>query len=131
MNQSNVSVPDALLFLTAQCPHCPTVLQGLGELVKKGLIGRLEVVNIALHPDVAAKYGVRTVPWTRLGEFELEGLHSPAELRHWAEQAAAADGLANYYAEQFKQGQLPRVAAAIGRYPHHLSALVQLAGDPA
>ena len=130
MSQSNTTAPDALLMLTAQCPHCPTVLQGLGELVKKGLIGRLEVVNIEVHPDIAEKYGVRSVPWTRLGDFELEGLHSLAELRQWADQAGSSNGLADYYAGLFKQGQLPRVLAAIHRYPHHLPALLQLAEDP-
>ena len=71
MSNANTVPPDALLLLTSQCPHCPTVLQGLGELVKKGLIGRLEVVNIVARPDIAKQYGVRKVPWFRLGEFEL------------------------------------------------------------
>ena len=130
MSQSNTAAPDALLLLTAQCPHCPTVLQGLGELVKQGLVGRLQVVNIEVHPEVAGEYGVRSVPWIRLGDFELEGLHSIAELRQWAERAVSADGLAIYYAGLFKQGQLPRILAAVRRYPQHLSALLQLAEDP-
>ncbi|MFQ5643399.1 MAG: HEAT repeat domain-containing protein [Thiogranum sp.] len=130
MNDANTAPPDALLLLTGQCPHCPVVLQGLGELVKQGRIGRLEAVNIVARPDIAQQYGVRTVPWIRLGEFELEGLHSPAELRQWAERAAAADGLALYYGELLKQGQLAKVLSAIRRHGHHLSALLDLAGDP-
>ena len=130
MSNANTAPPDALLLLTSQCPHCPTVLQGLGELVKKGLIGRLEVVNIVARPDIAEQYGVRTVPWFRLGEFELEGLHSLAELQQWAERAASADGLAIYYTELLKQGQLARVLAAIHRHKNHIGALLDLAGDP-
>ncbi len=130
MSNANTVPPDALLLLTSQCPHCPTVLQGLGELVKKGLIGRLEVVNIVARPDIAEQYGVRTVPWFRLGEFELEGLHSLAELQQWAERAASTDGLALYYAELLKQGQLARVLAVIHRHKNHISALLDLAGDP-
>ena len=130
MSNASTAPPDALLLLTSQCPHCPTVLQGLGELVKKGLIGRLEVVNIAARPDIAEQYGVRTVPWFRLGEFELEGLHSLAELQQWAKRAVSPDGLAIYYTELLKQGQLPKVLSSIHRHVKHISALLDLAGDP-
>jgi hypothetical protein len=130
MSNSNTPPPDALLLLSTQCPHCPTVLQGLGELVKKGLIGRLEVVNIMARPEVARELGVRTVPWVRLGDFELEGLHSPAELRQWAEHAGSEAGLVLYYTELFKTGQLPKALAALREHPGHISALLALAEDP-
>jgi len=130
MRNSNTVPPDALLLLSTQCPHCPTVLQGLGELVKKGLIGRLEVVNIVARPDIAEQQGVRTVPWMRLGDFELEGLHSPAELRQWVERAGSEAGLTEYYRDLFKHGQLPKALAAIRKYPGHIPALLALAQDP-
>jgi len=130
MSNSNTVPPDALLLLSTQCPHCPTVLQGLCELIKKGLIGRLEVVNIVARPDIAEQQGVRTVPWMRLGDFELEGLHSPGELRLWAERAGSEAGLAEYYTDLFKHGQLPKALAAIRKYPGHISALLALAQDP-
>ncbi|HHH44318.1 MAG TPA: HEAT repeat domain-containing protein [Gammaproteobacteria bacterium] len=130
MKHANTAPPDALLLLTSRCPHCPVVLQGLGELVKKGRIGRLEAVNIEAHPEVAEQYGVRTVPWIRLGAFELEGLHTPAELEQWAQRATADDGLAQYYAELLRQGQLSRVLSAIRRHSDHLAALLALAADP-
>lgn len=130
MRNSNTVPPDALLLVSTQCPHCSTVLQGLGELVKKGLIGRLEVVNIVARPDIAEQQGVRTVPWMRLGDFELEGLHSPAELRQWAERAGSEAGLTEYYRDLFKHGQLPKALAAIRKYPGHIPALLALAQDP-
>lgn len=130
MNDFNPAPPDAVLLLTSQCPHCPTVLQGLGELVKQGVIGRLEAVNIAARPDIAAGYGARSVPWIRLGEFELQGLHSLAELRHWAQRAGTEAGVAEYYADLLKQGQLPRVLDAVRGNPQRLSALLLLAADP-
>lgn len=130
MRNSNTVPPDALLLLSTQCPHCSTVLQGLGELVKKGLIGRLEVVNIVARPDIAEQQSVRTVPWMRLGDFELEGLHSPAELRQWAERAGSEAGLTEYYRDLFKHGQLPKALAAIRKYPGHIPALLALAQDP-
>ena len=64
------------MLLGTHCPYCPTVLKELGELVKSGVIGKLVVVNIEQHPEVARELGVRSVPWVRIGPFELEGLRS-------------------------------------------------------
>jgi len=122
--------PDALLLLTASCPYCPTVLQGLSELVKSGHIGRLEVVNIGVHPEIAQQHGVRTVPWLRLGPFELEGLRSPAELRTWAERAGSLEGMSEYFRELLKSGKLPKVSAAVRADGSRLEALLQLFDDP-
>lgn len=122
--------PDALLLLTSTCPHCPGMLQSLSQLVKQGVIGRLEAVNIETHPEVAQQHGVRSVPWLKLGEFELEGLHSLAELRQWAERAGSPAGLGEYFHELLKGGQLARVSADAERGGAALQALLQLLGDP-
>lgn len=130
MPETSTTPPDALLLLTSQCPQCPTVLQGLSELVKKGIIGRLEAVNIMVHPQIARQNGVRSVPWVRIGEFELEGLHSPAELQQWAQRATGEAGLSDYYTDLLKNGQLPKALDLVNRIPGHLSALFPLAADP-
>ena len=122
--------PDALLLLTSTGPYCPAVLAALSDLVKSGDIGRLEVVNIGAHPDVAQQYGVRTVPWVRIGPFELEGLRSPAELKQWVERAGTPEGLAEYFHELLKEGALLKVSAQAARDPAALDALLRLLGDP-
>lgn len=122
--------PDALLLLTTSCPYCPTVLAALSDLVKSGHIGRLEVVNINIHPEVAQRHGVRSVPWVKLGPFELEGLRSPAELRQWAERAGSEAGMSEYLREQLKTGQLPKVSAAVRADGTQLAALLKLLDDP-
>ncbi len=129
MSASPQTPPDALLLLAPGCPHCPTVLQGLGELVKQGLLGRLEVVNIAAHPERAEQLQVRSVPWVKLGPFELEGLRSPAELRSWAQRADSMTGLAKYYEELFKTGKLDKVSELIRKNSDSLEALFMLASD--
>ena len=121
--------PDALLLFTSTCPYCPAVLAALNDLVKSGDIGRLEVVNIGTHPDSARRYGVRTVPWVRIGPFELEGLRSPAELKQWVERAGTPEGLAEYFHDLLKEGALPKVSAQAGRDPATLDALLRLLGD--
>ncbi len=119
--------PDALLLTATGCPHCPTVHAGLSELVKRGKIGRLEVINISTHPDVAEKYGVRGVPWLRLGPFELQGLRSPVELAQWAARA----GMAEYFRELLDTGGLAKVITVVRRDPSQLDALLLLLADPA
>ena len=128
MNSSPSSI-DALLLLAPGCPHCPTVLDGLGQLVKQGLLGRLEVVNIASHPETASELGVRSVPWVRIGEFELQGAHSPGELKLWAERATAPDGVALYIRELLSAGQLASTIALVRRHPDWLKAALSLLAD--
>lgn len=122
--------PDALLYIADGCPHCPTVLAGLSELIKHGRIGRLEVVNITQHPELAQAQGIRAVPWLRLGPFELAGLRAPAELAQWAARAHSSEGMAEYLRELLMEGGLSGVRAVLQRAPQHTAAaLVHLLGD--
>ena len=121
--------PDALLLIAPGCPHCPVVLDGLATLVKEAVIGRLEVVNIAVQPDRAAALGVRSVPWARIGPFDLEGLRSVEELRRWAKQAGSEQGMAVYFNELLKSGQLQKVEDRVREQPEYLHVLPGLLGD--
>lgn len=128
MNQ-NV-IPDALLLLAPGCPHCPAVLKSLSVLLEEGFIGRLETINVAIYPERAAALGVRTVPWTRIGPFELEGVQTPAELRRWAEQAGSLDGMADYFFQLLTSGRRARVEEMARQEPPRLQALVRLMERP-
>ncbi len=123
------SRPEALLLIAPGCPHCAAVLEGLSTLVKEAVIGRLEVVNIASEPEQAQSLGVRSVPWTRIGPFELEGLHGPQELRRWAEQSGHGEGMAVYFDELLKKGKRDKVERIVRRQPHYLVPLIELLGD--
>lgn len=127
---SQDTLPDALMLLAPGCPHCPAVLEGLGMLLKEGAIGRLEAVNIAVHPGRAAELGVRTVPWVRIGPFELDGAQSPGELRRWAERANSLEGMADYFFEMLKSGKRARVEDMARQEPARLRALVRLLERP-
>lgn len=124
------NIPDALLFITPGCPHCPAVLQGLSELVKQGMIGSLEVVNAALRPERAAELGVRSAPWTRIGPFILEGSQRPAELKKWAEMAGTEKGICEYLKELLSTGQLAMAERFIENHPEYLAATLPLINDP-
>lgn len=122
--------PDALLLLATGCPHCGAVLEGLGKLLKEGVIGRLEAINVALQPERARELGVRSVPWTRIGPFELEGEQSPADLRRWAEGAETPQAMADYFYQMLISGRRGRVEDMARQEPRRLEALARLLEDP-
>lgn len=122
--------PDALLFITPGCPHCPVVLQGLSDLIKQAAIGQLTVVNVAAHPEMAEQYGVRAAPWLRLGPFTLTGAHSPAELRQWVEWSSNDEGIAHYVEHLLISGQYKDAKAFIAEDPQRLKPLLAIVADP-
>jgi hypothetical protein len=126
MKKGRATAPDALLLIAPGCVHCPVVLEGLRELVKQGILGRLEVVNVAEHPEVAETVGSRTVPWTRIGPFELIGLQSRSELTRWANCAAGDAGAGKCYSQMLLSSQLPEAIESIRAHPEHLPELVGL-----
>jgi thioredoxin-like negative regulator of GroEL len=122
--------PDALLFITPVCTHCPAVLQSLSELVKQSQIGKLTVVNIAAHPEQAAEYDVRGAPWVRLGAFTLTGAQSIAELRQWAEWASGEEGTAHYVEHLLVEGGYKQAVAFIAGDAHRLKSLLAIVANP-
>ena len=122
--------PDALLFIAPGCIHCPVVLQGLSELVKQTLIGKLTVVNVAAHPKMAEEYGVRAAPWLRLGPFTLTGAQTPAELRQWTEWASSADAAVHYVEHLLKEGGFKKAGIFIDEDTHRLKSLLAIFADP-
>ncbi len=120
---------EALLLLGTHCPHCASVLEALAELVKKGELSRLEVINLERAPDAAEVLGVRSVPWVRLGPFELAGLHTLEEYRSWIQRADSVEGMASYLAEQLEAGQVERILKLIQQDDHYLHAVFQLLAD--
>ena len=128
---ASISPPDAILFVASHCPHCPTVLHAMAELVKTGRIRQLQVFNIEHAGEEAARHGIRSVPWIRIGPFELTGLHGESELAQWAQRAASAEGHGEYLVELISHRQLAEAADFIRRDPDHQQALVELLGNPA
>lgn len=122
--------PDVLLFIASQCPHCPNVLSGLADLLKRGLIGRLEAINIESHPESAQALGVRSVPWLRIGLFQLTGARSLAELEIWARRAVSADGISDAFHDLLKQADLAQVLQLIQAEPARLAALLTIVANP-
>ena len=121
--------PNALLLISTHCPHCPAMLSALADLVKQGVIGRLEAVNLEQHPEIGQTLGVRSVPWVRIGRIELAGVHSKAELADWAAKADSAAGMADWFHMLLKGGQLPKAQAMIEADPTLLAAVLPIVGN--
>ncbi len=130
MTTTPPSIPDALLLMTSSCPHCPAVLQALAMLLKAGKIARLEAINLTLRPEAAATYGARSVPWVRIGPFELEGLRTQGELQHWAERSDSVEGMADYFGELLKSGASHKVLSTLAADETRFDALLHLLARP-
>jgi HEAT repeat protein len=122
-------LPNALLFVATGCPHCGAVLEGLARQVKQGRLARLEVVNLSAEPEAAAKEGVRSVPWTRIGPFELVGALSAAEIADWVEYARNGEGWSAYYAYLLENRRLDEVVRRIRESPSTLACLLAALDD--
>ena len=127
--EMNKSAPEALMLLGTHCPHCPSVLGSLSDLVKQGVISKLEVVNLEQRPETGRELGVRSVPWVKIGPFEFSGLHSKAELQSWAEQAGTEQGTTKYFEQLLGEGEVMRVLGMIGKDHSMLHALIGLVSD--
>lgn len=125
-----MSVPDALLFTTPACPHCAAVKTNLNALLQEGLIASLEVVDTAAETARAQALGVHSVPWFRLGALQFEGAMPLGELRLWAERAARAEGVRDYFFEMLKSGKRAEVEQFIRQQPQQAAVLGDLLLDP-
>ena len=128
-SEQHKSAPEALMLLGTQCPHCPYVLASLSDLVKKGVLSRLEVVNLEQRPDIAQELGVQSVPWVRIGQFELTGLRSKTELEEWIEKANTSAGDTKYLEELLAEGKVNQVLGMIEKDNQLLQALLELIAD--
>ena len=128
MPASSITAPDATLLIAPGCPHCPKVLQALSEFVKRGEIGSLEIINIAVHPAAAEKAGTRSVPWTKIGAFELVGALTPQEIRETIAKAGRSDPI-EPLVHLLETSRLDDVVRDVTDNPAKLPALVTLLGD--
>jgi hypothetical protein len=117
-----------LVYIGSGCPHCPAVVDGLTRLVKSGRLARLEVVNLSVAGSAPAD-GVSSVPWTRIGPFELVGSIPTGDLADWAERAATGEGWAAYYAYLLEQRRLGEAEGLVRERPETLVDLLDLLGE--
>jgi hypothetical protein len=121
--------PQALLLIGPACPHCAALLEVLGKFVKNGAIAQLTVVNVAAMPEPARQLGVRTVPWLRLGEFELEGAHTEGEISQWLQRLNSVEGKSVYLNDLLLAGKLDKAIDLVRSDLGALQSLLLLIAD--
>ena len=121
--------PDVLFLLATGCHHCPVVLERLTQLLKEGRIGRLESVNIMNRSDIARELNVRSVPWSRIGKFELDGALTPKEVDEWVTRASTGEGISDYFSESLEAQRPDKVISWLERNPENLNQMLGLLED--
>ncbi len=98
-------------------------------MVKSGILGRLEVINIAAHPEKAQEFGATSAPWIRIDQFEFTGLYTEKELMHWTEMAVSSSGFSAYFTHLIEIRKLDLLVRMIKRDPDRLDDLLKLLGN--
>ncbi|HEB81896.1 MAG TPA: HEAT repeat domain-containing protein [Gammaproteobacteria bacterium] len=125
----NTAPADVFMLMGTQCAFCGPMMQALTELMKAGQINRLEIVNIEHNLDLAAELGVRSVPWLRIGPFELAGSRSKQELSEWLDRAASDEGIRAYMEEVLSEGNIEAVRKLLKKQPEALKNVLELMAD--
>jgi glutaredoxin len=123
--------PDALLFVTPDCPHCATVKHALQTLQQEGQVADVRVVDASAQPELARQYEVRSAPWLKLGVFTLTGALTLGELRQWVDWAHGEEGKAHYVAHLLTAGGYAQASAFIHADTQRLKSLLSIVADPA
>jgi len=128
--QKNTTSPEVLMLMGTQCTYCGPMMQMLTEFIKLGQISELRIVNIEDATDLARELGVRSVPWLRIGPFELAGSRSKQELQLWLQRASSFDGVTDYLVEVLAEGNIKYASKLIRDYPQALESVIDLIADP-
>ena len=99
----------ALLLTTPGCAHCAALKKILDKLVNEDKIDQLDVVDVTKQPDIAGQYGVKSVPWLQLGDFQFRGSMTEKELRQWLDHLNSKQGNSHYIKHLLTNGELNTV----------------------
>ena len=123
------SPPDAIMFLSETCPHCPQVLLSLTDLLKAGNLASLKLLNISHYSRQARELNIRSLPWVKIGPFEIEGLCPADEYAKWARTVNSIEGLCNYLKLLLETAQLKKAEQIIASEDGGFNALIVLLAD--
>jgi HEAT repeat protein len=98
-------------------------------MAKEGVLGQLEIINVAWHPEKAKELGVTSAPWTKIGIFELSGRYSEEELRNWAQLAESESGTGKYFIHLIENREMHKLIKTIRQIPSTLDDLLDLLAD--
>lgn len=120
---------DILLFTSTHCPHCKGLIKSFENLRSQNAFTNLEIINIEQHPEQAAEYDIRSVPWFKIGELEFQGSHNQQELSFWIENANSDSGIRKYIINELEAGRLGLIEKKMASHSDWLQLAVTIIGD--
>lgn len=120
---------EIILAISPGCPHCPNVMQALGEMVKRGDIAAMRVINIASDQEFAKQHHIRSVPWLKIGPFVLTGAHTQSEIKNWLDKANSTEGYREYVSTMLSDGELATVSEMLQQNPATVLSFIPLIED--
>ncbi|MCU7837719.1 MAG: thioredoxin family protein [gamma proteobacterium symbiont of Taylorina sp.] len=117
------------LVIAPACPHCANVLQILTELIKSSDIAELYVRDLGQLPKLASQLGIRSVPWIKIGSFELTGALTKSEIKTWIDRLSSDSGMQAYFSELFTSGELDKVLLLVNKHPELLQHFPGMMAD--
>lgn len=117
---------EVILIIASNCSHCQQVLTAISELVKAADIGALKVINITSAPSRAQEYNIRSVPFIKIGPFELFGAHTKDELIQWINRLDNPNGMQEYFNELFYQGELDKAYEMVQKDENLLTDIINM-----
>jgi len=116
------------LFIMQGCQLCPQMEAIFKDMHKNGAIDRLEITDLAQHPEIAQQYHIRSVPYYFIDGVAFNGLKS----QHDIEQILQQDDNAKWrqlIVEALSSGQLEQAEQFIRQQPQAREAMLQLLAD--
>lgn len=120
---------NALLLTTPGCIHCNALKIILEKLLNEGLLDALEVVDVTTEPELAERYGIKSVPWLKVGPFEFSGAQHEPKLRAWIHRLNSAEGIAEYLKQLLTTDNLNVAIRLIKENPAWRNSLLLLVTD--
>lgn len=74
------------LFISSECPHCPTMVDICTRLVKNGQLSQLTIINVSREANLAQEAGIRSTPTLKKGEFTLIGVNTLHQVENWLDE---------------------------------------------
>lgn len=118
----------ALLLTSPGCVHCAALKKTLEKFASEGLIA-LEVIDVASQPEVALRYGIKSVPWLKLGPLEFSGAQHEPELRAWMTRVHSTEGVGAYLKHLLETDDLELAIKLTGENPEWINSLLLLVAD--
>jgi len=132
-NPGNTATPaavTALLLTSPSCVHCAALKKILEKLSQEKLIASLEIIDVAENPEVARRYGVKSVPWLQLNSLQFHGSMTEQEVRNWIGNIRLQQNSTLYLKHLLQNGELNQVLERIKNNPRTIVDLLPLIDEP-